>query len=365
MVEINILGEEPDGAGKGWRERTEDSELSSFIGEDMVKDGSGWTESERLAVTAADAAPDSDKPQIPEYQEGGADESVEKAAEVHLSSGESDDEIPYEESAHVGVMHGDQIERVEIEEMQREIERLKNDLEVAQRALEEAAVKAQENFELAQRKQAEFINFRNRMRQENETNRKRAVEGLVEDLLPVLDSLQKAVYSIPDEDKSSPWSDGLLRTFHLFVNSLGKYFVTVVSESGVSFDPERHSAMLVVDDDEHPDNTVLEVYQNGYLVADRLLRPAMVKVGRNTGAAKSKAGMPAPESQPAPEPEIEAAAKPDAAQEAPERAGEMTASAGSAGDTEAVYELGISESGAESEDAGEKRIKSLDDIIED
>ena len=254
------------------------------------------------------------EPEAPEPDDEETGDPAAKASDVHMSSGETDDEIPYEDSAHVGVMHGDQIEREDIVNMQAEIARLTGELAAIQDEIEAAKVSAKENFELAQRKQADFVNFRTRTRAETESMRKRAVEGLVEDLLPVLDSLQKAVYSVPEKDRSSPWADGLLRTFNLFIGTLNKYHVTVISEAGVPFDPELHSAMLVVDDESQPDNTVVEVYQNGYLVADRLLRPAMVKVARNATAAKA-----------APEPETEADV---AAEAAPVAELEMAMAAG-------------------------------------
>lgn len=365
MAEIEIRGDEPDDNGENsdggrWEGRTENHEMSDYIDEEMVKDDTGfsdsnggWTGDEEYSGTAgAEAIAGEDE--IP----------LEKVSNVHMSSGESDDVIPFEESAQVGVMHGDQIDRTEIEEMQREIDRLKAELEVAQTAIESAALQSKENFELAQRKQAEFVNFRNRMRQENETNRKRAVESLVEDLLPVLDSLQKAVYSIPPADADSPWADGLLRTFHLFVNSLARYNVTVISQSGVPFNPEHHSAMLVVDDDDHPDNTIIEVYQNGYLVADRLLRPAMVKVGRNTKAYVPKTGQEKPLIEiiedVGGEQEAAAAKQPDSpAREKPE--GETSGD----GLDEMIYELGDTDNPDDAADSESKRIKSLEDIIED
>jgi len=99
------------------------------------------------------------------------------------------------------------------------------------------------------------------------------------DLLPVLDSLEKAVRSIPADD-DSPIVDGVRRTLQLFINTLAKYEVEVVNAESVPFDPGIHSPLFIEETEEYGENTVIGVYQSGYLLADRLIRPATVKVSK-------------------------------------------------------------------------------------
>ncbi len=139
---------------------------------------------------------------------------------------------------------------------------------------------AKENYELAQRKQAEFSNYKRRSKQEMEDYKKRAIENLLVDLIPVLDSLEKAVWSVPKGEEDTPLADGIRRTLALFLNTLTRYKVNLVSDVNVPFDPGVHACLYFEDTDDYDDNTVLEIYQNGYVLADRLIRPAMVKLSR-------------------------------------------------------------------------------------
>ena len=195
------------------------------------------------------------------------------SANVHKAPLDDDEEVPFDESASVGVMHGDQIERKEFEKLQFEIDRLNRELDETKRL-------GNENFELAQRSQAELANFKRRSKQEIEEFRKRAIDNLLYDLLPVLDSLEKAVWSIPKGEEDLPIHDGIRRTLQLFLNTLGKYNVEAISTDGVPFNPEIHSPLHVEETEEYEDNTVIHVYQSAYLLAGKLVRPAMVKLSK-------------------------------------------------------------------------------------
>jgi len=197
------------------------------------------------------------------------------AADIHKESIEEDDDevVSFEKSTEVGVMHGDQIERKDFVKMQLELERLTSELNTAKEQVKE-------NYELAQRKQAELANYKRRSKQDMDDFKKRATENLLVDLVPVLDSLDKAVLSIPKDADGSPLFDGIRRTLALFVSILTRYNVKVISDVNVPFDPSIHACLLFEDTDEFEENTVLEIYQNGYTLCDRLIRPSMVKLSR-------------------------------------------------------------------------------------
>ena len=139
---------------------------------------------------------------------------------------------------------------------------------------------ARENLDLAQRKHAELINFRKRMKQESDVYKKLAIENLLIDLFPVLDSLQKAVWDVPEEERDSPVAEGMRRTLDLMISILVKRGVTVIQESLVPFNPAMHTPLSFEVKEDIDDGTVLEVYQYGFKLADRIVRPAMVKVSR-------------------------------------------------------------------------------------
>jgi molecular chaperone GrpE len=196
-----------------------------------------------------------------------------ESAAVHEIATEGDEEIPYEESSDAGVIHGGSLDRDEFAKLQLELTKLHEELR-------DAKAEAKQNLEMAQRKHAELINFKNRTKTDVEVQKKRAIEDLLRDLMPVMDSLEKAVFSVAPEDRDSPIVDGVKRTLGLFLNILSKYNVEVVSQCLVPFNPELHTPLVMVDTNDFEDGTVLEVYQSGYILGGKLIRPAMVKISR-------------------------------------------------------------------------------------
>lgn len=134
-------------------------------------------------------------------------------------------------------------------------------------------------FDRAARHQAEFENFRKRNAREQADFKQYAAADIVKSLLPILDSLQRALDTAPADDKMRQGVELILRQFN---DALAKAGVEVVEAKGKSFDPTQHEGIEVVETDDAPDQQVLEELQRGYRIKDRLLRPAMVRVARNT-----------------------------------------------------------------------------------
>lgn len=152
-------------------------------------------------------------------------------------------------------------------------------------ALHEEIIKLQEQLALlkdqALRGQAEAQNARHRAQQDVEKARKFAVEKLLQDLLPVVDNLERALASIDREDEANKAViEGIELTHKSFVDTLTKNSVEVVDPAGEPFDPELHQAMTQVPNPDVEPNTVLEVFQKGYRLHGRLVRPAMVVVSK-------------------------------------------------------------------------------------
>lgn len=152
--------------------------------------------------------------------------------------------------------------------------------------LEAAREEATKNLEVAQRVQAEFENFRKRMVREQQDAILRAGQRVVENLLPAIDNLERAI------DHATASSDNELLTGVQMVHGqlcdvLAKEGVTPVDPFGSQFDALKHQAVGNQEDAEVPEGTVVEVYQKGYEMHGRVIRSAMVVVA--TG------GPPAPE----------------------------------------------------------------------
>lgn len=135
--------------------------------------------------------------------------------------------------------------------------------------------------DLVLRAHAEAQNTRRRAQQDVEKARKFAVEKLLQDLLPVVDNLERALATIDPKDESlKSIAEGIELTHKSFIDTLAKHSVEVVDPAGEPFNPDLHEAMSQVPNGDVEPNTVLEVFQKGYLLNGRLVRPAMVVVSK-------------------------------------------------------------------------------------
>ncbi|SFU93990.1 nucleotide exchange factor GrpE [Halomonas korlensis] len=126
---------------------------------------------------------------------------------------------------------------------------------------------------------AEAQNVRRRAEQEADKARKFALEKFVKELLPVVDSLEKALEAMED-GASDAHREGVSMTLKLQLDVLGKFGVEPVEPHGEPFDPQYHEAMAMVPNPDLEPNSVMDVMQKGYLLNGRLVRPAMVVVSQ-------------------------------------------------------------------------------------
>ena len=131
----------------------------------------------------------------------------------------------------------------------------------------------------AARLQAEFDNFRKRNAKEQQEYREYALAEALRQLLPILDSLDRAVKT--DAASLQDFQSGIELIDKQFHDALAKLGVQPIATEGAAFDPNLHQAVQMVDTDDAEDNHVLDELQRGYKLKDRLLRPAMVRVARN------------------------------------------------------------------------------------
>ena len=125
---------------------------------------------------------------------------------------------------------------------------------------------------------AEYDNYRKRTAKEKEGIYADAKIDTLTAMLPVYDNLERGLAQYRDEDAESPHRKGLEMVFSQFKESLAKLGVTPIDAVGQPFDPEKHNAVMHVEDDSVGENTVVEVLQQGFLLGERVLRFAIVKV---------------------------------------------------------------------------------------
>lgn len=155
------------------------------------------------------------------------------------------------------------------------------DAEVLAARVEELEQSLAEAKEQALRAAAEAQNVRRRAEQDVDKARKFALERFVKELLPVVDSLEKALETMED-GASEAHREGVSMTLKMQLDVLSKFGVETVEPEGEPFDPQYHEAMAMVPNPELEPNTVMEVMQKGYLLNGRLVRPAMVVVSQES-----------------------------------------------------------------------------------
>ena len=125
---------------------------------------------------------------------------------------------------------------------------------------------------------AEYENFRKRTEKEKADIYAYAVRDVCLKLLPVLDNLERGLAAVTEETKDDPFAAGMDQICKQFVKALGEIGVEPMDAAGKPFDPNRHNAVLHVDDKELGENVVAEELQKGYIYKDGVVRHAMVKV---------------------------------------------------------------------------------------
>lgn len=160
-------------------------------------------------------------------------------------------------------------------------------LAAVQQELAEALAEKQKNWDLYLRERAELENFRKRMQREKEDLVRFANENLLREVLTVVDNLERAIdHARGSEETVQGLMEGVEMTLSQCRKLLEKFGVTPVAAVGEPFDPTWHEAMGQLESAEHPPNTVLQEMQKGYLLNDRLLRPALVLVSKSPAAAE-------------------------------------------------------------------------------
>ena len=136
---------------------------------------------------------------------------------------------------------------------------------------------ARENWDRFLRERADLENYRKRVGREKEELLNYGNKSLLEEILPIIDNLERALTHASEESQGAV-VEGIRMTHAMLLTALKKFSVTPIEAVGAPFDSAFHQAMAQVPSDQHEPNTVVEEYQKGYMLKERLLRPAMVTV---------------------------------------------------------------------------------------
>lgn len=168
-----------------------------------------------------------------------------------------------------------ELENENIEEVVKEEEVQDDSQEVTNDSSDDE--KYQDLMDKFMRLQADFANYKRRTEAQKTEYVELGVKKIVNDLLPVLDNFERALDSIGEKDSTY---DGILMIKNQLTDVLKKEGIVEMKALGEEFDPTYHHAVLTEDSDEYDSGYVIEVLQKGYLINDKTLRPAMVKVSQ-------------------------------------------------------------------------------------
>jgi molecular chaperone GrpE len=156
------------------------------------------------------------------------------------------------------------------------------DSEALRKELEEKEKEAKDNLDRFLRVAADLENYKKRAAREKEDYLKFANEDLIKAILPVIDNLERAVNHSEKAVDLQSLVAGVKLTIQQLLQSLNKFGLSSIESVGKPFDPAVHEAMMVVATDQHEPNQVMEEFHKGYLLHDRLIRPAGVSVSKPT-----------------------------------------------------------------------------------
>lgn len=142
--------------------------------------------------------------------------------------------------------------------------------------------KAQERIEeledKVKRQLAEFENFRNRSEKEKTAMYEVGAKSVIEKLLPVIDNFERGFLTVPEEEKDSPFVDGMNKVYKQLITELEAIGVKPIEAVGLEFDPNLHNAVMQVESEEYESGVVAQELQKGYTYRDTVVRHSMVAV---------------------------------------------------------------------------------------
>jgi len=196
-----------------------------------------------------------------------------------LRNGESAESTPGEVNQPI-----DEDELIEDAEEVLEVEKALEDdsismeekMDLIKAAWEASEAKAAEYLDGWQRAKAEFANYKKRINRDLEQYQKDAVGKVVRNYLPVIDDLERALKDRPIDNQAAAWANGIELVYRKLAIILENEGVTRIEANGAMFDPNLHEAVAQIDSPDHESGQIVDVIQTGYMIGERVLRPARV-----------------------------------------------------------------------------------------
>lgn len=213
--------------------------------EDMVKEAV-----EEAKVKAAQEAAEAKEDETAEDAENTAEAETEESAEAGEKTGEDQEESSGEKKKFFGKKNKKDKKDEKIEELTDRITR----------------------------QMAEFDNFRKRSEKEKSQMYEIGAKDIIEKILPVVDNFERGLDTVPEEEKGSPFAEGMEKIYKQLMTTLDSIGVKPIEAVGQEFNPDFHNAVMHIEDEEFGENIVAEEFQKGYMYRESVVRHSMVKV---------------------------------------------------------------------------------------
>jgi molecular chaperone GrpE len=157
---------------------------------------------------------------------------------------------------------------------------LEDKVDLLQKEIEDLNQKSAEYFEGWQRERADFLNYKKRIERDQIQSAQDSVGRIVKKYLPIIDDLERALKARPQHGEGHAWSEGIELIYKKLQGILESEGISEIKAEGEQFDPTRHEALTQEPSSAHESGQIIEVIQKGYLIGDRVLRPALVRIAQ-------------------------------------------------------------------------------------
>ena len=223
--------------------------------------------------TAGEPSEEDTKQETAQQNDGGQQEGAETdSAQQAEQEAESKEQEAGEKAA--GQKEGEQKEGKKKEAPEEE----KKLFGKKEKKKDKAQEKIEELEDKVKRQLAEFENFRNRSEKEKTAMFETGAKSVIEKILPVIDNFERGLMTVPEDEKDSPFVDGMNKIYKQMVTELEAIGVKPIEAVGLEFDPNLHNAVMQVESEEYESGVVAQELQKGYTYHDMVVRHSMVAV---------------------------------------------------------------------------------------
>ena len=211
------------------------------------------------------------KEAVEEAKSKAAEESAEEAGPEETAEAAADTEEAAEQTA-------DDSEPESGEDKDEESKAEKKKLFGKKNKKDKRDEKIEELTDRLTRQMAEFDNFRKRTEKEKSQMYEIGARDIIEKILPIVDNFERGLSSMPEEEKATPFAEGMEKVYKQLMTTLESIDVKPIEAVGKEFDPDFHNAVMHVEDEELGENIIAEEFQKGYTYRNNVVRHSMVKV---------------------------------------------------------------------------------------